>query len=55
MLFQPDHHLGSQCQDPGFGRFEAKIKEYVAAAFDATRVRCARIGFSLHRVAPIIR
>ena len=46
--FHPNFHLGVQRHDSGFSRTEAKIKEYVAASFDAAGVKDARVDLLTH-------
>lgn len=46
--FHPNFHLGMQRHDSGFSRTEAKIKEYVAASFDAAGVKDARVDLLTH-------
>ncbi|MBK6674865.1 MAG: hypothetical protein IPG49_15930 [Proteobacteria bacterium] len=46
--FHPDCHLGMQLHDSGFSRTETKIKEYVAAPFDAAGVKDARVYLLAH-------
>jgi hypothetical protein len=46
--FHPNCHLGMQRHESGFSRTEAKIKEHVAASFDAAGVKDAGVDLLTH-------